>query len=146
MNKNAVLVGVLLIVFAAGGFFAGMQYQQSQSNSLRQRFAGGFGARNGQFMGAATNRNNSRPVSGEIISADSKNLTVKMPDGSSKIVLFSDKTSINKAAAGSVSDLKAGERVFVSGATNSDGTVSADMIQLNPLFQRGQVPSNGPNN
>ena len=67
-----------------------MKYQESQPSTFSRQ--GGTGARQGQGS-----RMGFRPVNGEIISADEKTVTVKLQDGSSKIVLFSDKTTINKA-------------------------------------------------
>ena len=51
--------------------------------------------------------------------------SVKMQDNSSKIALINDKTTINKAAVATMSDLKVGETVAVIGQINSDGSVTA---------------------
>src|SRR4030043_1252872 len=83
--------------------------------------------------------NNQRPaglamVRGEIISQDEKSITVKLPDESSKIVLISENTKINKASEGSLADLKTGEQVMINGQTNSDGSVSATNVQVGVNF------------
>ena len=70
---------------------------------------------------------------GEISAQDEKTITVKLQDGSSKIILLSDKTSINKASVGLISDLTVGEKVAVFGTSNADGSVTAQNIQLNPV-------------
>lgn len=97
------------------------------------------GIRNGQFQprdtGSPVGRQGFRPVNGEIISADDKSITVKLPDNSSKIVLLTDTTIINKSAEGAKEDLKTGEKVALFGTENSDGTVTAQNIQLNPAFR-----------
>jgi ribosomal protein S1 len=80
-------------------------------------------------------------VNGEIIGVDEKSITVKMQDGSSRIVILSEKTEINKAASGTKDDLKVGERVAVFGQENSDGSVTAQNIQLNPMFRGGPTPT-----
>ncbi len=72
-------------------------------------------------------------VLGEITSVDDKSITVKNQDGSSKIVILSDKTEINKASEAAKTDLKIGEKVSAFGTTNSDGSVTAQNIQLNPI-------------
>ena len=82
--------------------------------------------------GPSGNEANFQPINGEIISSDETSVTIKLQDGSSKIVLLSDSTSINKAESGSKEDLKEGEKVLVLGNSNSDGSVSAQSIQLNP--------------
>lgn len=134
--KQGILIPVFIfLILATGGgaFFGGIKYQQSKSpQSLRQFGQGlnGFNARltpgQGRTAGASF-----RPVNGEILSADDKSITVKLTDGSSKIVIFSDKTVINKATAVQKSDLKTGDKVTVLGSANSDGSVTAQSIQLN---------------
>lgn len=110
---------VLVIVAGAGGFFGGIKYQQSRR---------GEGNRMGQFQQRAGL--GVRPVRGEIISKDDKSITVKLQDGSSKIVFVSEKTIINKAAEGSKDDLKTKEQALIFGNENPDGSITAQSIQL----------------
>src|SRR5205814_985122 len=126
-TKNTVVIAALvaLIAGAGGGFVGGMKYQQSKTPS-RSTFANA----RGQFQGRA---GMGRPVTGEIIANDDKSITVKMSDGSTKIVLLSDKTIINTAVAGIKTDLKTGTKVAIFGTENADGSVSAANIQLNPI-------------
>lgn len=132
-TKMIILPIVLLIVGAALGFFGGMKYQQAKAptsfNGMGRRFGqmGGNGGPNGGM--------NFRPVVGEILSMDDKSITVKMQDGSSKIALISGSTAIEKTTAGAKSDLATGVRVAVIGTQNSDGSVTATSIQLNPMFR-----------
>ncbi len=129
MNKNLIIVIVLVIVVGVGGFFGGIQYQKSQ-RTLR---AGQFGGQ-GQFANRA-GQQSGRPVTGSIISSDDASITVKLADGSNKIVILSGSTVVNKQTIGSKSDLKTGERVLVMGKDNSDGSVTADSISLNTMFR-----------
>jgi len=138
MNKNLIITLVLVVVAAGGGFFGGMKYQQSKQPAARQ-FAGNRTGMVGRQGNAAV----FRPVSGDIINADDKSITVKLQDGSSKIVLFSDNMTINKADTASRGDLKVGEKVAVIGQQNSDGSVTAQSIQLNPVL-RGPTGNTNP--
>lgn len=144
------MISIALVAALVGGgvgFFAGTKYTQGRVASLtlnrQANFNGGgrfFGAGGGRMMGF-------RPVSGEIISSDDKSITVKLADGSSKIVLFSDKTAINKAETGSKTDLTVGTKVAVFGQDNSDGSVTAQNIQINPIIRTtidGGSPSPSP--
>jgi ribosomal protein S1 len=112
---------------AAGGRFNSQQ--GDHSNQFRQ----------GSGLGL-------RPVSGEIISQDDKSITVKLQDGSSRIVILSDQTEINKTSEGSKEDLKTGERITTFGTENSDGSVTAQNVQLNPQIRvfNGSTPSGSP--
>lgn len=138
MNKNIIITVVAVVIIGAGAFFGGMKYKQSKEPAF---------LRQGGFQGIRTGGNRSadnvgfRPVNGEIIASDDKSITVKLSDGSSKIVLFSDSTRINKAEGASKSDLKTGEEVAVFGTQNSDGSVTAQSIQLN-LQVRGAPDQN----
>jgi hypothetical protein len=135
MNKTYLITIILAVIVGAGGFFAGMKYQQSKS----PRFSNFQGAGNGQFQ---QRTQGFRLVNGEIISADDKSITVKLQDGSSKIILLSDTATISKSADATKADLKVGEKVAAFGTENSDGSVTAQNIQLNPIlrdnFRSGQ--------
>lgn len=123
MKNTLVVTGVIVVlVFGAGGFFGGIKYQQNK----RVQFTGQFSARqNGQ-----PNRGNVRPVAGEISTADDTSITVKLADGSNKIILISEKTTINKATEGTKTDLTTGTTVMIFGTENTDGSVTAQNIQL----------------
>lgn len=136
MNKTVIVSLVLIVITAGAGFYAGMQYQQYQRSMRNFQGLNGRGltGRNGNQAQRGQGQN-FRPVNGEILSADSTSITVKLLDGSSKIILINSNTIINKSSEGSVSDLKQGEKVAVFGSENSDGSVTAQNIQLNPVFR-----------
>ncbi len=145
MKNNIALIAILaVIVGGAAGFFGGVQYQKSQRPSFGQ-FAGaggGFGTRGGS--GATGARRGGNGAAGTILSVDANSMTVKLNDGSSKIVVLTGTTSINKAAAAAVSDLSVGETVSAFGTTNSDGSITATNIQINPMMRGPGGPSATP--
>ena len=98
---------------------------------------GPFGGFGGQPFGGAQGRQNGnfRPVVGQIISSDSSSITIKMQDGSSKIVILSGSTNITESTSAAKESLKTGQNVMVIGQTNSDGSVTAQNIQLNPQMR-----------
>lgn len=135
MNKNNLIIGILVVALVAGGaFFAGMKYQQSKTPARGT----GFQMTNGQNFrpgGRGQGQAGFRPVTGDILSVDGNSITVKLADGTSKIVFISEKTAINKAATATKDELKVGIRIAAYGTDNTDGSVSAQNIQLNPMVR-----------
>ncbi len=125
-----------MIIVGGAAFFGGMKYQETKVMGSGQ-FRNGIG-RQGLMGGQARFRGMGGAVMGEIISQDYKSITVKLPDGSSKIVLLADNVTVSKTDTGSKSDLKTGVIVGAFGTNNSDGSVTAQNIQINPMFRMGR--------
>ena len=149
MNKQIITI-IIAIAVGALSFFGGMKYQESKS--VNNRFGANLqnmrGQQNGQTGQSQTRRGGFRPVMGEIINQDENSITVKLVDGSSKIVLLSEKTIYNKVETATKTDLKKGESVNVFGTENTNGSVTAQNIQLNPLLngmERRLNPTQGAN-
>lgn len=131
--KNILIILVGAIIVGGAAFFGGTKYQQSKAASVLSN--GQFPQRNGNAITQRRGRfgANAGVAMGEIISVDSNSITVKMQDGSSKIVNISNSTKFSKMSSAAKSDLKTGDRVAAFGTNNSDGSISAQDIQLNPL-------------
>lgn len=138
---------VLVVAVVVGGvaFYGGMKYSAanaaSQRANLRSQFSVGAGGqfftRTGGGMGM-----NGGFTAGQIISKDATSLTIKMANGSTKIVLYGSSTEISKFDAGTLNDLTVGQTVSVQGTANSDGSLSANSIQLRPpMPSRSPSPS-----
>lgn len=136
--KNPLIITIVgAIIVGAVAFFGGIQYQKMQRGNFNQ-FANSQGRRFGPANQTGTNT--SRPLAGQILSADPAGVTVKMMDGSSKIVLINDSTSVTEATSAGKQALQPGKQVVVFGTANSDGSVTASNIQLNPMFRMGGGP------
>lgn len=147
MKNNLIITVIAVIATGILAFFGGIQYQKSR----RSTFTGGqfSGGPNGQTNTQGTQRNRGnfqgmQPVSGEIISEDNNGITVKTQDGSSKIIILSDKTVINKTSEGSKSDLKTGEKVTVFGTTNSDESITAQTVSIGNNFSGMRIGGSQP--
>lgn len=121
----------LLLVGLTAGFVGGCyfkNYQQlKQRNSLRngavgQRFTPNSNGQNrGTFGGG---------IEGNVISMDEKSVTIKLADGSSKIIFLSDATNYSTLSTALKTDIKNGIKILVSGKSNTDGSLTADRIQF----------------
>ncbi len=139
-----------VVVLLVGGvsFYGGTKYQQTKLPSRSgdtafgsaDQFRGGPGGgmmRGGTGFAGARGGAVGGMVNGDILSKDEKSVTVKLRDGGSKIVFFSPTTRIGKTTDGIVSDLEVGKQITVTGTTNSDGSVTAQMIQIRALMPNG---------
>lgn len=142
MKNIIVISAVIAAIVGVGAFYGGMSYGKSQAagarnSSLSQRQGFGAGAaggalRNGSEQGRGGNRAAGEFVNGSIIAKDDKSITIKSIGGGSKIVFLSSSTQIMKSVDGSAADLATGKNVMVTGSTNSDGSLTAQSIQLRP--------------
>lgn len=137
-------VFIVALAVGAAGFLGGMQYQKSRTPSGFANFGSfrGQGTNSPQGMAAGGNRmmparGGNRMTAGEVLSMDANTLTVKLPDGSSRIVILSEKTVYNKTQAGTLSDIKVGDNISVFGITNSDGSETAQSVQIGGMFRLG---------
>jgi hypothetical protein len=141
---------VFSIIFLVVGLTLGIFYQKSKTPTFggnsqfqmgdttgRTSGTGANGTAGQRTRGQGTGTAGFRQTIGDIISADDKSITVKMTDGSSKIVLISDTTAINQSTAATKADLKVGAKVAVLGDQNTDGSITGKTINLNPSIPTG---------
>lgn len=143
-NNKLIISGIVVLAIVAG-FFGGVYYQKNQSvNSMGKTRADrndAFTQDRGSGMGM-----NDRPgsdmrggvISGEISNKDESGMTIKMADGSSKIILVNNDTKYTISSEADSTKVVVGEKVAVFGESNSDGSVTASSIELNPAM-RGQL-------
>lgn len=139
MNKK-IIVGIVMVVLLAGSFYGGTVYAKS-SMPARGQFGNGQSMGNGAGIGGTRAGMGGGFTAGEIISKDATGITIKMQNGSTKIVLMSDSTQVMKSTIGIADDLTTGTTVTVTGSANSDGSVSAQSVQIRLA---GLVPTTAP--
>jgi len=136
MNKKTkIIVEVIVAIIVVGvAFYGGMLYKGSQVSAQRVTFGAGRTGGTGRF---ATGANF---VTGTITAKDSQSITLKARDGSSRVIFYSGSTEVGKFVAGSTDDVQVGQIVMVNGKTNSDGSISAQSIQIRPaMLPQGQT-------
>ncbi len=128
--KSQLIVAVILtaIIVGIGGFYGGIMYQKSQS-SIGFGQGGRFGGGRYSLPGRAGGPNTS-VVRGSILSNDGKTLTVKLGNGSSKIIILSDQTNVTEATTAAQTSLQAGKDVTVFGTLNPDGSITAQNVTI----------------
>jgi hypothetical protein len=139
--KNVWVTAIIVaIIVGAIAFYGGMQYQKSQRGSSRFGGAGGFASRYGAGTSGST------PIRGKIVQSGNNSITVQLSDGSSKIVLLNGSTTIMQSTSAPQGALSTGKQVLIFGSTNSDGSVTAQNVSVNPqgMFRGGNGGGNAP--
>lgn len=145
-SKSIIILIVAVFIVGAGAFYGGMVFEKRSfaKQNLSRSANGNLGAGNrqggqpgsgrafggGQGVNRAPNGNQGDFIAGELLSKDDKSITVKTRDGGSKIVFFSESTTIGKAVSGTAADLATGQQVMVSGKSSPEGSFSAQNIQI----------------
>ena len=148
MKKLIPIIILAIIIIGGGAFYGGMKYAQNKvqggfqnlrnlSSEERQQRLQQMGADVGAGFRSG-NSGGSDFISGKIISKDDKSLTVKLPNGGSKIIFFSESTEISKFASGSANDLEIGKTITVNGTANQDGSITSNSIQIRPEMSTSQ--------
>ena len=125
------IIGLVIgaVIFGGGGFYAGMTYSASsrpaRSGAAFTRGAGGTGTTRGGTGGGF--------ASGQVLAKDATSITIQLPNGAgSKIVLLSGTTPVMKTVDGTLADVTVGTTVVANGTANSDGSITAQSIQIRP--------------
>lgn len=136
-DKHTIIIAIVVALIAgSGGYFAGTKHSSTVPGFGNRNFQSGE-RQGGQGAGRAMMRQGGGGfVTGSIVSRDDTSVTVKLPDGGSKIVFYTPTTAVMKSATGTIADLSTGENIMVMGTANPDGSVSATSIQL-----RGTTPT-----
>lgn len=137
-NSQSIIIAVLVVIIVGtASFFGGMKYQESKSVAKRPgmgQFAANGG--NARFQGRNAAMRGGI-VAGDVVGVDANSITIKLSDGSSKIVNLTNSTTYTKTDTASKAEVTTGTKVAVVGATNSDGSVTATSIELNPPQRMG---------
>lgn len=134
MNKISASIVAAAIIIGGVSFYGGMKY--AQSNAVAglaqgdQRMAASSAGLRG---GRGGSRSMGDFAAGEIIGKDDKSVTVKLRDGGSKIIFYSDVTEVDKFVNGNSADLEIGKMVIVNGKANPEGSMTAQSIQIRPV-------------
>lgn len=134
MKKTLTIVIIAAVVLIGASFYGGMKYGQNQ-NKRGGNFGPGMAQGGGQFggRGGAGIRNGQGSFSvGELIAKDDKSITLKLADGGSKIILFSDKTVVSKFYQGTMADLTIGQQLMIQGKASAGASLIAESIQIRP--------------
>ncbi len=124
--KVHIIWAVVVILAFVGGLAIG-KGGSSSGQFARGPSGGNLGS---AARGTSGNRSGGGFVSGKISAISGQNITLQLPNGSSEVVFYSSSTSIIKPSVAPVSDLVTGASVMIGGTQNSDGSLTAQSIQI----------------
>lgn len=135
-HKNTIGAALIALIIGMGIGYTGDQ-MFARPSTLSQN-ASGFGG--GQYGGAGgMMRGGARSggmvggfLTGTVAAKDQGSVTLNTRDGSSRVILVTPNTTVSKSTNGTLDDVTTGATIIVSGTTNSDGSLSASLIQLRP--------------
>ncbi len=116
---------IVAIIALAGGFFWGKATVRSAFDS--GTYAGALGSSTRRTAGSTTGGGF---VTGQISAIDSSSITLQLANGNSDVVFYSSSTAVTEPTIVSVSKLTTGTTVMIGGTTNSDGSLTAQTIQV----------------
>ncbi len=133
------VVGALALAVITGvsGFFYGTSVGEARANQIRQtffqeRFGGAAASRDSSAMLPGMGQPASRSaVTGQVKSVNGNTIELSTRDSVIKVTV-NDTTQITKLCAGTLDDVKTGERLVVQGDSDAGGTVTARSIQIAP--------------
>lgn len=126
------LVHIIWVIVAVVAFVGGMYYGKSTVPATgRGNFAGfasstraGFGGRGAGAAGGF--------VVGQVSALGTDSITVQLANGNSQVIFYSSSTPVTEPTEVSPSTLTTGTNVMVGGTQNSDGSFTAETIQVRP--------------
>lgn len=134
MKKEYMNFAAVLVVVAAIAFYGGMKFDQYQGQGQKSMQFGQPGARNQAGVAGARTQNNrigSGAAIGEVIKKDADSMTVRLPNnGGTKLVILPDLASVVRSVEASSTSIIVGKFVVVSGKANTDGSITAQSVQL----------------
>ena len=123
------LVHAVWVVVAIIAFVSGMYYGKANAAPAgRSGFAGFASSTRGGFGGRAGTGGGF--VAGQVTAIDANSITIQLQNGNSQVVFYSSSTPVVKTVQAPVSVLTIGTNVMVGGSQNSDGSLTAQTIQV----------------
>lgn len=151
-KKVTIAVMVTAIIFGALGFGGGVLTTRATGAAGAGRFTGQgiAGGATRDFVGPDGAAGRGQRMGGggvavgKITEKDDKSFTVKMPDGSSKVVYYSSTTTFDTVSEGSASDLSVDTTVTAMGTATDSGDITAQRVTIGGSGFGGMMRFGGP--
>ncbi len=136
MNKKQyIIISIICVAIGLVAFNSGIYYTKKTTNNVNQNDGHQFdpnrmrGFQNMEREGGR-GQMQGRLINGEVLSSDDNSIVVKLRDGGSKIILLSNVTKFDKSVEANIKDVSIGSTVMITGEPNTDGSVTAERVQI----------------
>ena len=123
--KTHIIWAIVAVIALVGGIFWGKAMTPSRGAGT---FAGAAGTR-GAFAGRGGAGGGGLAM-GTVTAIDSQSITLQLANGNSENVFYSSSTPVIVPQPASISSIKTGTNVIITGTSNSDGSLTAQSIQV----------------
>lgn len=130
-EKKTLVIVAIAIVGAAIFFYAGAKYEKHKLNAL------------GLLSGSKSSSNKKAAVNsikGTVTTKDDKSVTIKMADGTTKNIQFSNGMTFGTDGAGSAADVFVGELLVIAGENNADGVFIPTNMRASKKSPKAPAP------
>ena len=116
---------VIAVIALVGGIFWGMAITPNRGTGT---FAGRTGVAGGAFAGRGGAGGGL--AMGSVTAIDAQSITLQLANGNSENVFYSSSTPVIVPQPASISSITTGTNVIITGTSNSDGSLTAQSIQV----------------
>lgn len=116
-DKKILVVAGLLLIIAGIFFYAGAKYEKHKLSAL------------GLLVDKSEVKKDGISLRGFLTEKDDESVTIKLIDGTSKIIPFSAATTFGANENGQLEDLLIGQLLVIAGKNSPDGTFVAENIR-----------------
>jgi hypothetical protein len=139
ISTKPLVVAVLAVLVAIGGFVGGMQYQKGKS-TIASSATAGLAGQGGATAGGFGGRGGGQALNGGFgtvtaVSDSSITISDRRTSGTKTYSISSSTTITDAGAAATVSSIATGDQVLVR--TSSSTSTAATTIEVNPTMQGG---------
>lgn len=137
MKKNILLVLIATVFIICSSFYAGVRYEKNVKIPFESRLTAGLSNIRNQSVSAPRALGNrfqrdaeGGNISGKVVSNENNTVTVQLQNGGTKLVIVPLSAVVTKSNVVKISDITNDQYVMVSGKINTDGSITAQSIQI----------------
>ncbi|MFA7319782.1 MAG: hypothetical protein WC022_04275 [Parcubacteria group bacterium] len=128
-EKKTLVIAAIVIIAAGAVFYAGAKYEKHKLSAL------------GLLVNKSANKKAAvNSIKGIVTAKDDKSVTIKMTDGTTRNIQFSNSMTFGTDGAGSAADVFVGELLVIAGENNADGIFTPTNMRASKKSPKAPAP------